>query len=88
MLPNPVEIANSYLGGDFSLFPQLPKLILPPVPSACLLTHNAIGSLQTLSILLADDVRDFGWQDALIAALIVGVPELTVRFTLSISHQF
>ena len=87
MLPNPVEVAHDQSGRYLRLFPHLAKLVLSSMPSSSLLPNNAIGALQSLRLVLADVVEDFGGQDSLVASPIIAIPLLTVRFPLTANDQ-
>ena len=58
------------------------------MPSSRLLANDAVGSLQSLGVLLTNDVNGLGRQNTLVASPIICIPKLTARFPLRVGDQF
>jgi hypothetical protein len=56
------------------------------MPSASLLSDNAIGTLQLLCFVFADVMLKFGREDTLIPTPVVAIELLAGRFSLSVDH--
>ena len=88
MLPYPVEITDHQSGRDFSLLPQLAKLVLTTMPTPSLLSDNPVGSLNPLRLILANDMGDLRCQDSFVARPAIGIPNLSIRFPFGTGNQF
>ena len=87
MSPYPVEVAHNQTGNTLCFLPNFSKLVLPPVPPSSLLTNDAVGALQSLRVLLANNVFDLNRQYPLITAPVVRIPKLAVRCTFGACDQ-